>query len=159
MISYYTIVFTAIIFFARHVMFSWQVYMFHNMHTFPRLVYCFMTGIAFHNMRTFSRRVYLFYNKYNCFHSMYMFSRRVYFFTTGICSTSSILFHDRYIYSRREWNMIPPPAENRLLDRFSNGNGHNSAPVKEPQTKKRERHTHSARLIFLEGSRHVVRSC
>ena len=102
------IVFTAIICFARHAIFSWQVYLFHDRYTFPRLVYCFMTGIVFHNMHTFSRRVYLFYNRYNCFHNMYMFSRRVYFFTTGIFSTSSILFHDRYISSRREWNVIPP---------------------------------------------------
>ncbi len=157
MVSYYMIVFTAIICFARHGIFSGQVYLLHDKYTFPRLVYCFMTGIVFHNMRTFSRRVYLFYNRYNCFHNMYMFSRRVYFFTTGIFSTSSILFHDRYISSRQEWNVIPP-AENRLSDRFSNGNGRNSALVREPQTNKKKCHTHSVRRIFLEGSGHVVRS-
>ena len=52
-----------------------------------------------------------------------------------------------------------PPFPEALRDRFSNGNGHNSALVREPQTKQKRRcHTHSARRIFLEGSGHVVRS-
>ena len=40
--------------------------------------------------------------------------------------------------------MIPIPAENRLLDRFSNGNGHNSALVREPQTGKKQHKTQNA---------------
>ena len=50
------------------------------------------------------------------------------------------------------------PAEIVGFERFSNGNGRNSAVVRELQTTKKECHTHSARRIFLEGSGHVVRS-
>ncbi len=53
------------------------------------------------------------------------------------------------------WNVIPPPAENLLLDRFSNGNGHNPALVREPQTKQK-------RVSYSLGEAHLsggVRAC